>query len=74
VYDAVSARAVAALSGTQALATASFAVAAATGASDNDMTLETNMAALRAHRWRELNSPPSLLRFCRLLKALYTGF
>lgn len=48
VYDAVSARTVAALPGTQALATASYAVAAAAGVSDNDMTLETNIAAVRA--------------------------
>jgi 2-methylisocitrate lyase-like PEP mutase family enzyme len=47
VYDAVSARAVAALPGTQALATASYAVAASAGISDDDMTLETNLAAVR---------------------------
>jgi 2-methylisocitrate lyase-like PEP mutase family enzyme len=48
VYDVVSARAIAALKGTQALATASYAVAAAAGVSDNEMTLETNLAAVRA--------------------------
>jgi len=47
VYDAVSARAVAALPATQALATASYAVAASAGISDDDMTLETNLAAIR---------------------------
>jgi 2-methylisocitrate lyase-like PEP mutase family enzyme len=48
VYDAVSARAVAALPSTQALATASYAVAAAAGFKDDDMTLETNLTAVRA--------------------------
>lgn len=48
IYDAVSARAVAALPGTQALATASYAVSGAAGVSDDDMTLETNMAAVLA--------------------------
>lgn len=48
IYDAVSARAVAPLPGTQALATASFAVAAAAGHSDDDLTLEANLAAVRA--------------------------
>jgi 2-methylisocitrate lyase-like PEP mutase family enzyme len=48
VYDAVSARAVAALSGTQALATASYAVALAAGVTDDDMTLETNLNAVRS--------------------------
>jgi 2-methylisocitrate lyase-like PEP mutase family enzyme len=48
VYDAVSARAVAPLPGTQALATASFAVAAAAGLPDDDLTLETNLAAVRS--------------------------
>jgi 2-methylisocitrate lyase-like PEP mutase family enzyme len=48
VYDAPSARAIAALKGTQALATASYAVAAAAGFADNELTLETNLAAVRA--------------------------
>src|SRR5271169_2721476 len=48
VYDAVSARAIAAIKGTQALATASYAVAAAAGLADKEMTLETNLAAVRA--------------------------
>jgi len=48
VYDAATARAIAALKGTQVLATASYAVAAAAGFTDNEMTLETNLAAVRA--------------------------
>ncbi|CZR69143.1 related to carboxyphosphonoenolpyruvate phosphonomutase-like protein [Phialocephala subalpina] len=48
IYDAMSARAVAALPATQALATASYAVAGAAGVKDDDMTLETNLAAVRA--------------------------
>jgi 2-methylisocitrate lyase-like PEP mutase family enzyme len=48
VYDAATARAIATLKGTQALATASYAVAAAAGFTDNEMTLETNLAAVRA--------------------------
>ena len=48
IYDAASARAVAQIPGSQALATASFAVAAAAGSSDDGMTLETNLAAVRA--------------------------
>jgi 2-methylisocitrate lyase-like PEP mutase family enzyme len=48
IYDAVSARAVAPLAGTQALATASFAVAAAAGTLDDRMTLEMNLAAVRS--------------------------
>jgi 2-methylisocitrate lyase-like PEP mutase family enzyme len=48
VYDAASARAIAALKGTQALATASYAVAAAAGFADKELTLETNLAAVRA--------------------------
>jgi 2-methylisocitrate lyase-like PEP mutase family enzyme len=38
---------VAALPGTQALATASYAVAASAGISDDDMALETNLAAVQ---------------------------
>lgn len=48
IYDAASARAVASLTGTQALATASFAVAAAAGTSDDHLTLEMNLAAVRS--------------------------
>jgi 2-methylisocitrate lyase-like PEP mutase family enzyme len=48
IYDAASARAVAPLAGTQALATASFAVAAAAGTSDDCLTLETNLAAVQS--------------------------
>ena len=48
IYDAVSAKAVAGLPGTQALATASYAVALAAGVEDDDMTLETNLNAVRA--------------------------
>ena len=48
IYDAASARAVAQLPGTQAIATASYAVAAAAGSSDDGMTLETNLAAVRS--------------------------
>jgi 2-methylisocitrate lyase-like PEP mutase family enzyme len=47
VYDILSAEAVAALPGCKALATASYAVAAASGISDSDLTLETNLAAVR---------------------------
>lgn len=47
VYDALSARAVAALPATRALATASYAVAASAGVSDDDLTLEMNLAATR---------------------------
>ena len=48
VYDAASARAVAQLPGTRALATASYAVAAAAASTDNGMSLETNLAAVRS--------------------------
>jgi 2-methylisocitrate lyase-like PEP mutase family enzyme len=48
IYDAASANAVAQLPGTQAIATASFAVAAAAGVTDEDMLLETNLAAVRS--------------------------
>lgn len=47
VYDILSARAVAALPNCVALATASYAVARASGTEDDDMTLETNLAAVR---------------------------
>lgn len=48
VYDAASAQAIADIPATRALATASYAVAAAAGSSDNDLTLETNLAAVSA--------------------------
>lgn len=48
IYDAASARAVAKLQGTQAIATASYAVAAAAGSSDKGMSLETNLASVRS--------------------------
>jgi 2-methylisocitrate lyase-like PEP mutase family enzyme len=47
VYDILSARAVAPLSNCHALATASYAVARANGTEDDDMTLETNLSAVR---------------------------
>ena len=47
VHDILSARAVAALPSCKALATASYAVARASGAEDDDMTLETNLAAVK---------------------------
>ncbi|EXJ74133.1 uncharacterized protein A1O5_02427 [Cladophialophora psammophila CBS 110553] len=47
VYDVVSAKAVAPLPSCQALATASYAVALAAGTSDDDLTLEQNLAAAR---------------------------
>ncbi|KUJ07700.1 Phosphoenolpyruvate/pyruvate domain-containing protein [Mollisia scopiformis] len=46
IYDAMSARAIAALPGTKALATASYAIAGAAGVTDDGMTLETNLAAV----------------------------
>jgi len=48
VYDAVSARAIADLPATQALATASYALVLVAGVTDDDMTLETNLNAVRA--------------------------
>ena len=48
VYDAVTAKAIAELPGTTALATASYAVALAAGTEDDDMTLEINLNAVRA--------------------------
>lgn len=47
VYDAVTARAVANLPEAKALATASFAIGAAAGVADADVTLEMNLAAIR---------------------------
>lgn len=48
VWDAITASSIASLPQTRALATASFAVAAAAGLSDNDLTLEVNMRAVSA--------------------------
>lgn len=47
IYDAASATAVASLSSTRALATASWAVAASAGVPDANIDLETNLAAVR---------------------------
>lgn len=47
VYDILSARAVAELPSCKALATASYSVARASGTEDDDMTLETNLAAVQ---------------------------
>jgi 2-methylisocitrate lyase-like PEP mutase family enzyme len=47
VWDPVSAKAVVEVPGINALATASFAVAAAQGVKDNDLTFEQNLAAIR---------------------------
>jgi 2-methylisocitrate lyase-like PEP mutase family enzyme len=46
VYDAASARAVADIPATRALATASYAVASAAGTTDDDLTMEQNLAAV----------------------------
>jgi len=46
VYDILSAQAVAGLSSSKALATASYAVAAAHGMKDEDLNLETNLVAV----------------------------
>lgn len=48
VWDAISARTVASLPGTKALATASYAVAAAAGLADDDLTLDINLRAITA--------------------------
>ncbi|KAF9770615.1 hypothetical protein IL306_011817 [Fusarium sp. DS 682] len=45
IYDAASAKAVASLPSAKALATASYAVAAAAGLRDDDLTMEINIAA-----------------------------
>ncbi|KAI0972943.1 Phosphoenolpyruvate/pyruvate domain-containing protein [Xylaria arbuscula] len=47
VWDAISARAVAELPTSEALATASFAIARAAGLSDEKLTLDVNLAAVR---------------------------
>jgi 2-methylisocitrate lyase-like PEP mutase family enzyme len=48
VWDAITASTIAALPGTKALATASYAVAAAAGLADADLDLETNLRAVSA--------------------------
>ncbi|KAK7994742.1 carboxyphosphonoenolpyruvate phosphonomutase-like protein [Apiospora arundinis] len=48
VYDRLSAQIVAELPKTEALATASYAIAQAAGLSDEDLDFETNMAAVKA--------------------------
>ncbi|KAF2688168.1 PEP phosphonomutase-like protein [Lentithecium fluviatile CBS 122367] len=48
VWDAISARAVTSLPQTKALATASYAVAAAAGLDDQDLTLDANLRAVEA--------------------------
>jgi 2-methylisocitrate lyase-like PEP mutase family enzyme len=45
-YDAISAKTIAEIPSTRALATASFAIATAAGTSDDDMTLDINLAAV----------------------------
>jgi len=47
VYDILTAEAVASLPSSKALATASYAVAKAAGTNDDDMTLETNLDAVK---------------------------
>jgi 2-methylisocitrate lyase-like PEP mutase family enzyme len=48
VWDAITASSISSLPSTRALATASFAVAAAAGIADQDLDLETNLRAVRA--------------------------
>ncbi|KAF2473900.1 PEP phosphonomutase [Lindgomyces ingoldianus] len=48
VWDAISAKAIASLPQTQAIATASFAIAAAAGLEDDHLTLDVNLRAIRA--------------------------
>jgi 2-methylisocitrate lyase-like PEP mutase family enzyme len=59
VYDILTARAVAELPSCEALATASYAVARAAGTTDDDMTLDINLAAVQgiAAVAREFNKP-----------------
>ncbi|KAF3033212.1 hypothetical protein E8E12_004838 [Didymella heteroderae] len=47
VWDAITANTIASLPGTKALATASFAIAAAAGLSDDELDLDTNLRAAR---------------------------
>jgi 2-methylisocitrate lyase-like PEP mutase family enzyme len=48
VWDAITAKAIAALPSTKALATASYAIAAAAGLEDHDLTLNVNLRAVEA--------------------------
>lgn len=48
VWDAITANAIASLPATKALATASFAIAAAAGLADDDLDLATNLRAVQA--------------------------
>jgi 2-methylisocitrate lyase-like PEP mutase family enzyme len=48
VWDTLSARAIASLPSCKALGTTSFGVARANGVEDNDLTLDTNIAAVKA--------------------------
>jgi 2-methylisocitrate lyase-like PEP mutase family enzyme len=59
VFDMISARAVAQLPSSEALATASYAVAQAAGTTDDDLTLEENLQAVRgvAAVAKEFNKP-----------------
>jgi 2-methylisocitrate lyase-like PEP mutase family enzyme len=59
VYDILTARAVAELPSCEALATASYAVARAAGTTDDEMTLDVNLAAVQgiATVSREFNKP-----------------
>ena len=59
VWDAISAKTVAQLPSTKALATASFAIAAAAGLDDKDLTLDVNIRAIRAIAGvaKEFNKP-----------------
>lgn len=47
IWDAITANSITSLPGTRALATASFAIAAAAGLSDDELDLETNLRAAR---------------------------
>jgi 2-methylisocitrate lyase-like PEP mutase family enzyme len=62
VFDILSARAVAALPAAEALATASYGVAMAAGTTDDDLVLETNLAAVKgiAAVAKEFNKPLSV--------------
>src|ERR1700712_770373 len=59
VYDILSAKTVASMPGCEVLATASYAVAQSAGVTDDAMTLETNLAAVKntAVVAREANKP-----------------
>jgi 2-methylisocitrate lyase-like PEP mutase family enzyme len=48
IWDCITATAIASLPNTRALATASYAIAAAAGLADDDLDLDTNIAAVRA--------------------------